>query len=313
MGQHTEQHEDRRFGHVDSMRLISYRPAAGGEALAVAVGGGWMDAGELLPGGPATMQALIDGGSTVIGELRAAADPDRISAQGRALAGLDLLAPVARPGKVVAIGRNYREHVSEEGMDAPDAPLIFSKWPSSIVGPGAEIRWDPRLTSQVDYEAELAVVIGRTARRVSEADALAHVLGYTCLNDVSARDLQFGDGQWVRGKSLDTFCPMGPALVTADEIPDPQDLDIECRIGDRVVQQANTSLMYFSVAAIISYCSQAFTLDPGDIVATGTPGGVGIFRKPPVLLTDGDEVSVEIERIGRLVNHCRWESTGVPA
>jgi 2-keto-4-pentenoate hydratase/2-oxohepta-3-ene-1,7-dioic acid hydratase in catechol pathway len=295
------------------MRLISYRSPDGREGLGVEDRQRWMAAGELLPGGPLTMQALIDGGREALDGLRAAADPARIEAQGRPLTGLALLAPIGRAGKVVAIGRNYREHVNEEGVEPPTAPLIFAKWPSSIVGPGAEIRWDPALTSQVDYEAELAVVIGRTARRVAEADALDCVLGYTCLNDVSARDLQFGDGQWVRGKSLDTFCPMGPVLVTADEIPDPQDLDIECRIGDRVVQKANTSLMYFGVAALVSYCSEAFTLDPGDVIATGTPGGVGIFRTPPVLLADGDEVSVEIERIGRLSNVCRWESIGVPA
>ena len=155
------------------------------------------------------------------------------------------------------------------------------------------------------------MVIGRTARRVSEADALDHVLGYTCLNDVSARDLQFGDGQWARGKSLDTFCPMGPALVTTDEIPDPQGLDISCSVGDQVVQSANTSQMYFGVAAIISYCSQSFSLEPGDVIATGTPGGVGIFRDPPLLLADGDEVIVEIERIGRLRNVCRTERAAV--
>ncbi len=167
------------------------------------------------------MAGLLDGGPRALEALRAAADPGRIADEGRPLDEIELLAPVPRPGKVVAIGRNYREHVDEEGADRPPAPLIFSKWPSSVIGDGAEIRWDPELTAQVDYEAELAVVIGRTARRVSEADALDHVLGYTCLNDVSARDLQFGDGQWARGKSLDTFCPMGPALVTADEIPDP--------------------------------------------------------------------------------------------
>jgi 2-keto-4-pentenoate hydratase/2-oxohepta-3-ene-1,7-dioic acid hydratase in catechol pathway len=295
------------------MRLISYRLPAGGDALGVTAGDRWMAAGDLLAGGPRTMQELIARGPDALSALRASNDEDRIAAGGRPLSDLDLLAPVARPGKVVAIGRNYREHVDEDGAEPPPAPLIFAKWPTAIVGPGAEIRWDPELTSQVDYEAELAVVIGRRARRVSEADALDFVLGYTCLNDVSARDLQFGDGQWVRGKSLDTFCPMGPVLVTADEIPDPQGLDIECRIGDRIVQQANTSMMYFGVAAIVTYCSRAFTLEPGDVIATGTPGGVGIFRKPPVLLGDGDEVTVEIQGIGRLVNTCRWESMGVSA
>ena len=211
----------------------------------------------------------------------------------------------------MAIGRNYREHVDEEGAAAPAAPLVFSKWPSSVIGHRAEIRWDPALTAQVDYEAELGVVIGRTARRVSEAEALDHVLGYTCLDDVSARDLQFGDGQWARGKSLDTFCPMGPVLVTADEIGDPQALAISCQVDGVTRQQASTSQMYFGVAAIISYCSQSFSLEPGDVIATGTPGGVGIFRDPPVLLGDGDEVVVEIEGIGRLVNTCRFERVAV--
>jgi 2-keto-4-pentenoate hydratase/2-oxohepta-3-ene-1,7-dioic acid hydratase in catechol pathway len=238
-------------------------------------------------------------------------DVDRILQDGRSVAESELLAPVPRPGKVVAIGRNYRDHTAEEGVDAPRDPLIFAKWPSSVVGPDADVRWDPSLTQQVDYEAELAVVIGRTARRVAEADALDHVLGYTCLNDVSARDLQFGDGQWTRGKSLDTFCPMGPALVTADEIPDPQALAIECLVNGRVMQRANTADMYFGVAAIISHCSWAFTLEPGDVIATGTPGGVGIFRDPPVLLADGDVVTVAIEGIGRLQNTCRLERVAV--
>ena len=143
------------------------------------------------------------------------------------------------------------------------------------------------------------------------ADALDHVLGYTGLNDVSARDLQFGDGQWTRGKSLDTFCPMGPALVTADEVPDPQALEIECRVNDEVMQHASTAQMYFGVAEIISHCSMAFTLEPGDVIATGTPGGVGIFRDPPVVLRDGDVVTVSIEGIGRLRNACRHDGVAV--
>ena len=294
------------------MRLISYRRADGGEGLGVTSEARWMPASDLLPGAPATMAALLDAGPEAV-EALAAADPDRIAREGRPLDEVAWLAPVTRPGKVVAIGRNYREHQTEGGNEPPPAPLIFAKWPSSVVGHGAEVRWDPGLTAQVDYEAELGVVIGRRARRVDEADALDYVLGYTCINDVSARDLQFGDGQWVRGKSLDTFCPMGPVLVTADEIPEPQTLDISCRVGDRVLQQSNTSEMYFSVATIISHCSQAFTLEPGDVIATGTPGGVGIFRDPPILLGDGDEVSVEIEGIGVLTNTCRYEYAKVGA
>ena len=157
------------------------------------------------------------------------------------------------------------------------------------------------------------MVIGRTARRVSRENALDHVFGYTCLNDVSARDLQFGDGQWVRGKSLDTFCPMGPALVTADEIGDPQRLAISCTVDGEVVQSSTTAMMYFGVAEIISYCSRSFTLEPGDVIATGTPAGVGVFREPPRFLGDGDRVAVEIERIGRLENVCRHDPAGAAA
>jgi 2-keto-4-pentenoate hydratase/2-oxohepta-3-ene-1,7-dioic acid hydratase in catechol pathway len=289
------------------VRLISCRTAAG-ETLAVVVGDRWLAAAELLSGGPATMAELIAAGPTAVDALR-----DRIAAvsmaeDGHPLAEAELLAPLPRPGKIVAIGRNYREHAAEEGVEPPLAPLIFAKWPSSVVGPGAEVRWDPGLSAKVDYEAELAVVIGRRARRVRVESALDHVLGYTCLNDVSARDIQFGDGQWVRGKSLDTFCPMGPALVTADEIGDPQDLAIACIVGDERVQEARTSAMYFGVAEIISYCSMSFTLEPGDVIATGTPAGVGVFRDPPRFLGDGDLMAVEIERIGRLENVCRFDS-----
>jgi 2-keto-4-pentenoate hydratase/2-oxohepta-3-ene-1,7-dioic acid hydratase in catechol pathway len=259
---------------------------------------------DLLAAGPEGRTALAAASAAALA---------RIDETGSLLADTELLAPVPRPGKIVAIGRNYREHVDEEGADRPAAPLIFAKWPSSVVGPGADIRWDPELATQVDYEAELAVIIGRPARHVSESEALDYVLGYTCLNDVSARDIQFGDGQWVRGKSLDTFCPMGPALVTTDEIPDPQRLSIRCSVGGKVLQEASTAQMYFGVAAIVSYCSRSFSLEPGDVIATGTPGGVGIFRDPPVLLGEGDEVVVEIEGIGRLVNTCRFEHAAVPA
>jgi 2-keto-4-pentenoate hydratase/2-oxohepta-3-ene-1,7-dioic acid hydratase in catechol pathway len=288
------------------VRLISCRTAAG-ETLGVVVGDRWLAATEILPDGPATMAELIAGGAAVVDALRDRIAATSIAERGRPLDGIDLLAPLPRPGKIVAIGRNYREHAAEEGVEPPGAPLIFAKWPSSVVGPGAEVCWDPGLSDQVDYEAELAVVIGRTARRVAVDDALDHVLGYTCLNDVSARDIQFGDGQWVRGKSLDTFCPMGPALVTSDEIRDPQDLRISCTVGDERVQDARTSAMYFGVAEIISYCSMSFTLDPGDVIATGTPGGVGVFRDPPRFLADGDRMAVEIERIGRLENVCRFD------
>ncbi len=281
--------------------------SATGEVLGIVEAGHWLPAERILAHGPRTMSDLLAAGPDGLTELRDAAARARIGMTGDPIAGADLLAPVPRPGKVVAIGRNYRDHADEEGVEPPPAPLIFSKWPSSVIGHGAEVRWDPALTGQVDYEAELAVVIGRPARRVGVADALDHVLGYTCLNDLSARDLQFGDGQWTRGKSLDTFCPMGPVLVTPDELGDAQDLAIRCSVEGDVLQQARTSQMYFSVAEIISHCSMAFTLEPGDVIATGTPAGVGVFREPPRFLADGDRVTVEIEGIGVLENRCRFE------
>jgi 2,4-didehydro-3-deoxy-L-rhamnonate hydrolase len=294
------------------VRLASLR-VSGDEVLAIVAADAWLAATDALPGGAGTMAELIAGGPAAVAALGRAADPATIADRGRPLAGAELLAPLPHPGKIVAIGRNYREHATEEGVEPPAAPLIFAKWPTAVVGTGAEIRWDPALTGQVDYEAELAVVIGRRARRIEPADALAHVFGYTCLNDVSARDIQFGDGQWVRGKSLDTFCPMGPVLVTADEIGDPQDLAISCTVGDERLQEARTSAMYFGIAEIISYCSRSFTLEPGDVIATGTPGGVGVFRDPPRFLADGDRVVVEIERIGRLENVCRHDPAGAAA
>jgi 2-keto-4-pentenoate hydratase/2-oxohepta-3-ene-1,7-dioic acid hydratase in catechol pathway len=295
------------------VRLISYRAPEGVETLGVVDGDLAVRATALAPEGPATMSELLRGGRESLASLQSSADSDRIAREGVKWEGLDLLAPVPRPGKIVAIGRNYRDHAAEEGAAPPPAPLMFAKWPSSLVGHRAEIRWDPGFATQVDYEAELAVVIGRAARRVTADTALDYVLGYTCLNDVSARDLQFADGQWSRGKSLDTFCPMGPCLVTADEVPDPQDLRIECRLGGAIVQQASTRDMYFGVASIISACSEAFTLEPGDVIATGTPGGVGFFRDPRILLADGDEVVVEIGGIGRLSNTCRFERVGAAA
>ena len=291
------------------MRLIT-RQAADGESLAVVDGERWLDAADVLPGGATTMMTLVAGGDAALTALRDAARSVQVGTIGRPLAEAELLAPLPRPGKVVAIGRNYREHTNEEGVDPPAAPLIFAKFPSAVVGPDAEIRWDPALTTQVDYEAELAVVIGRRARDVTVEAALSHVFGYTCLNDVSARDIQFGDGQWTRGKSLDTFCPIGPQIVTADEIDDPQDLAISCAVNGERLQESRTSAMYFGIAEIIAHCSRAFTLEPGDVIATGTPGGVGAFRDPPRFLADGDRVVVEIERIGRLENVCRLVRVG---
>jgi 2-keto-4-pentenoate hydratase/2-oxohepta-3-ene-1,7-dioic acid hydratase in catechol pathway len=208
---------------------------------------------------------------------------------------------ITRPGKIVCVGLNYRDHAEEGGQDLPNAPLLFAKWPNTLIGEGEPIVLPPEAT-EVDYEAELGVVIGSTARRVSEGAALDHVAGYICVNDVSARDLQFGDGQWTRGKSPDTFCPVGPRLVPREEIDDPQKLAIRCILNGEAMQDSSTDQMIFSVAEIIAYVSQVITLEAGDLIATGTPAGVGVFKDPKVLLNDGDEVSVEIEGLGTLTN-----------
>ena len=216
---------------------------------------------------------------------------------------IELLAPVPRPGKIVAAGVNYQAHASEGGKGRPRAASAFRQVPTAVVGTR---RGDP-LVAQPDAGRRLRGGAGsrdRPRRRVASRSGKrsSYVAGYTCLNDVSARDLQFADRQFVRGKSLDTFCPMGPWLVTADEVGDPQNLAIRCSVNGETLQEASTSEMVFGVAELVSFCSQAFTLEPGDVIATGTPSGVGWYREPRVLLKDGDEVVVEIERVGRLVN-----------
>ncbi|MEP7292186.1 MAG: fumarylacetoacetate hydrolase family protein [Chloroflexota bacterium] len=222
-----------------------------------------------------------------------------------ALADAKLHAPLM-PGKIIAIGRNYAEHAAETGSPLPDKPLIFAKFPSSVIGSGEAITWRKSITNEVDWEAELAVVIGKRAREVSEADALNYVYGYCVANDVSARDLQIKiDTQWTRGKSLDTFCPLGPYIVTRDEITDPQNLAIKSTVNGEQMQDSNTSNMIFKIPQLISYCSQMFTLEPGDLILTGTPDGVGIGRKPPRFLADGEIVTVSVEGIGEVSNPCR--------
>jgi 2-keto-4-pentenoate hydratase/2-oxohepta-3-ene-1,7-dioic acid hydratase in catechol pathway len=214
--------------------------------------------------------------------------------------------PIERPWKIVCVGLNYRDHAEEQGVELPQAPLLFAKWPNTLIGPGEPIVL-PAEAQEVDYEAELGVVIGTTAKHVSEAQALDHVRGYIPLNDVSARDLQFADKQWTRGKSPDTFCPVGPRLVPAEEVGDPQSLAIRCVLNGETLQDSSTAQMIFSVAEIIAYVSRVITLEPGDLIATGTPAGVGVFRDPKVLLKDGDEVTVEIEGLGALTNPVKGE------
>ncbi|WP_028060430.1 fumarylacetoacetate hydrolase family protein [Candidatus Solirubrobacter pratensis] len=248
---------------------------------------GHLDDDEIQPVAAERLQDVIAGrGREAIG--------DRVPAAG-------LLAPLT-PGKILAVGQNYLDHIREQGGEPPRLPVLFPKFPSSVIGPGEEIFWTDGLTEQVDYEAELAVVIGRRATRVTESDALEHVFGYTGANDVTARDLQFGDGQWTRGKGLDRFLPLGPIVVEAAEVPDPQDLDVWCRVNGATVQSSSTREMVFSVARIIAFISDAITLEPGDVILTGTPDGVGYFREPQLFLAPGDEVEVEIGDFGVLAN-----------
>ena len=210
-------------------------------------------------------------------------------------------APVPRPGKLICIGLNYRDHAAESNMPIPERPVVFSKFATAVIAPGEPVVL-PATSQQVDYEAELAVVIGRRAKNVTASRAFDHVLGYTCFNDISARDFQFADGQWQRGKSCDTFAPMGQTIVTTDDIPDPHKLSIKLILNGKTMQDSNTDQLIFGVPELIEFLSQTITLEPGDVIATGTPPGVGFARKPPVFLRPGDEMVVDIESVGKLGN-----------
>jgi 2-keto-4-pentenoate hydratase/2-oxohepta-3-ene-1,7-dioic acid hydratase in catechol pathway len=211
------------------------------------------------------------------------------------------LGPPIRPGKIIGIGLNYRDHAAETGQALPEFPTVFAKFPNAVTGPSEPIRL-PASSAQVDYEGELGVVIGRRSRAVPQSEALAVVAGYVIVNDVSARDVQNRTSQWTLGKSFDSFAPIGPFLVTADEIPDPQQLALAVRVNGELVQDSTTANMVFSVAELVCLLSEVITLEPGDLIATGTPGGVGAARVPPLFLRDGDIVEVAIEGLGSLRN-----------
>ena len=215
-------------------------------------------------------------------------------------------APVVNiPSKIIGVGLNYMDHIRESKGEVTNFPPLFAKFPSSLLGHNEQITWDSLLTQKVDFEGELAIIIGKKVYRCLESEAMENIFGYSCANDVSARDIQFGDKQWVRGKSLDTFCPIGPWIVTSDDISDPHSLGIKCLLNQQIMQDSHTRMMIFKVPQLISFLSQHFTLLPGDVILTGTPQGVGAFRDPPVYLKDGDEIVIEIEHLGRLVNACR--------
>jgi 2-keto-4-pentenoate hydratase/2-oxohepta-3-ene-1,7-dioic acid hydratase in catechol pathway len=217
------------------------------------------------------------------------------------LADVTIGSPIPRPGKIVCVGLNYRDHAAESNMPVPSSPVTFSKYVTSVTGSGRPIVL-PRSSQQVDYEAEMAVVIGRRAKHVPIERAFDHVLGYMNFNDVSARDFQFADGQWQRGKACDTFAPMGPFILTSDFAGDPHALRIRLRLNGQTMQDSSTAQLIFGVDHIVSFLSQTVTLEPGDVIATGTPPGVGFARKPPVFLKAGDVVEVEVDGLGVLSN-----------
>ena len=216
--------------------------------------------------------------------------------------------PIPRPGKIVCVGLNYKDHAEEQGAELPAAPLLFAKFTTALIGPGDPIVI-PSIVTKCDYEAELGVVIGTSVRNVSKENALEAVAGYVVANDVSARDLQFADGQWTRGKSPDTFCPVGP-LVPAAEIPDPHALGIRALLNGEAVQDSTTSNLIFGIDEVVSYVSRTSTLEQGDLILTGTPAGVGVFRNPPRLLQPGDEITIEIDGVGSITNPVRAEDGG---
>lgn len=259
-----------------------------------------VDFGQVEPRLPADLVAFLEMGD----EARALAEQALAGASFREtlpLSDVELKAPVPRPGKIMCIGLNYRDHAEESGVEVPEYPTVFAKYPNCIIGGGEPIII-PKDSRQVDYEGELAVVIGKRGRRIPESEAPKYVAGYAPFNDVSARDFQHRTSQWTIGKTFDTFGPMGPALVTPDEVLDPHDLNLRVSIGAEILQSSNTRNLVFSVYNLIAYLSAVMTLEPGDIISTGTPGGVGGARKPPRFLKAGEVVRVEIEGLGVLEN-----------
>lgn len=266
---------------------------------------------------PGSIRALLEGGEPIMGRVRRAVrraegklkrvreGKQRRPVWATPMADVELAPPIPDPEKIICIGLNYTDHCEEQNVEPPKSPIFFTKFPTTLTGPAAKVKLPPdRVTSRVDFEVEMAFVIGREGRRIRRSDAMSYVAGYMALNDVSARDVQFGDRQWCRGKSFDTFAPCGPWLVTADEIDDPGDLRIWLKLNGETMQDSTTRNLIFGVPFLIEYLSQAMTFRPGDIVATGTPAGVGIFRKPPVLLKPGDVMEACVEGIGALHNRC---------
>ncbi len=288
------------------MRVATY--STGTETSWGVVRGEGVSDARAVSGAPRSVRELLDA-ADASGWLRALADE---GARALALRDVQLLAPIEPRQDMIALGLNYKSHIAETKQTAPlKQPILFGKAASSVTGPGADVGVDPAVTSQVDWEVELAVVIGRRGRNISPGAAQGHIFGYTVANDVSARDLQFLDGgQWYRGKSLDTFCPLGPWIVTTDELGEARGLRLRLRVNGVTKQDASTDDLIFAIPEIIASASNGRTLHPGDVILTGTPGGVGFTRTPPEFLRDGDVMEAEIERIGVLRN--RVKESGRP-
>jgi 2,4-diketo-3-deoxy-L-fuconate hydrolase len=284
-----------RFAHVQSAssELSPRLVVVGDEAMT------FVD--ELFDDAPGTLEALIAGGDELLDRVRSAAD----AASWIPLDGAAFASAVLTPPVILAIGLNYSAHSGELGLKTDSTPTVFVLWPNSLAGHEATTSWPRALSESVDYEAELGVIIGRPAKDVATEDALDHVWGYTVVNDITARDIQFSEAQWSRCKSFDGFTPTGPFVVTADEIPDPQDLHIWTVVDGHTVQDASTGQMVRSVATLISHLSQSVTLLPGTLISTGSPGGAGYSRDPQIFLRDRSTVTVGVDGVGALTTHCR--------
>ena len=286
------------------MRLVTFKKNGHGGAGLLHANGVFPLRGVGFDDALSFIAAGAEGRDKVMGPLHSASHRDLLP-----LESVRLCAPLARPPKILCVGLNYRDHAKESNMEPPSVPTVFAKYATAIVGPGDPIVL-PAATQKPDYEAELAVVIGRRTKHIPRSDWQDYVFGYTILNDVSGRDVQLATSQWTLGKSFDTFAPMGPHIVTADEIPDPHSLNIRLSIGGETLQSSNTRELIFGVPDLIEYISRMVTLEPGDIISTGTPAGVGLGRNPQRWLRPGDEVIIEIEKIGTLRNPVIAERTG---
>jgi 2-keto-4-pentenoate hydratase/2-oxohepta-3-ene-1,7-dioic acid hydratase in catechol pathway len=288
------------------MRFAHVRPGGAGDpVLAVVLDEEAIPVAALFDGAPADLQTLIDGGDEALQRIRAAIEGRSDAAPRHPLADVGFTSAVNAPPVILAIGLNYAAHSSELGLKTDSAPTVFVLWPNSLTGHEHTTSWPRSLSDSVDYEAELGVLIGRPAKDVAEENALEHVWGYTVVNDITARNIQFSEAQWSRCKSFDGFTPTGPFVVTADEIPDPQNLHIWTVVDGHKVQDASTGQMVRSVATLISHLSQSVTLLPGTLISTGSPGGAGYSRDPQIFLRDRSTVTVGVDGIGALTTHCR--------